>query len=1106
MSIQVALTHRSHYRFDRRVGLGPHEIRLRPAAHARTPVQSYSLRVEPTGHFLNWQQDPYGNWVARVVFPEPASELLIEVDLLVDLVTLNPFDFFLEPGAEKVPFDYAGTLARELRPFLEADPQGPAFDAWLTDSRDALFAAELGTVDFLVALNSRVRSRVDYLVRMEAGVQTPDETLRLGSGSCRDSAWLLVQTLRHLGLAARFASGYLIQLKPDEVPIDGPGGPSTDFTDLHAWAEVYVPGAGWIGLDATSGLLAGEGHIPLACTAEPGSAAPVIGYTDVCQSELAVEMSIKRLHERPRVTRPLSDLQWQGVQALAARVDSELQALDVRLTMGGEPTFVSIDDLDGKEWNYTADSPAKYRLGTQMLRRLSKRFAAGGVRHHGQGKWYPGEVLPRWAQTVLWRNDGQPLWHAEELLADPSEPGTLTLAQLTAFGQALCRALGLPIERLIGCFEDPLPVLANEAATPINLDPLRSDLADAGARQRLRMLLQGGLAEPAGFLLPLIDDRLPDGYAWRSSAWPLRREQLFLLPGDSAMGYRLPLSSLPARLPDEIEDSFASDPFAPHPPLSDVEAKAVQDLPRPDPREVVRTGLCLQLRDGRLHVFLPPLGALEAFAELLRRLDQTAQALRLPLVLEGYLPAADPRLQRLAVTPDPGVLEINIHPAADWAGLVERFEGLYEDARACRLGADKFMLDGRHEGTGGGNHVTLGGASAVDSPLLRRPDLLRSLLLCWQNHPSLSYLFSGAFVGPTSQAPRVDEARDDNLYELAIALEQLDRQIAAQGTAEQEGALPWQVDRQLRNFLVDLTGNTHRSEFCIDKLYPPAGSRLGLLELRAFEMPPHPRMALLQLLLLRALVARFWRTPYGGSLIDWGGQLHDRFMLPHYLEADFREVLSDLKRAGFEFAPEWFSAFFEFRFPRLGVVQIGACELELRQAIEPWPVLGEEMSAVGTARYVDSSVERLQVRLREFRPERQVLLCNGRPVPLTATAQSGLFVAGVRFRAWDPASARHPALGVDAPLRFDLLDRAFDRSLGGCIYHVSHPGGRNYATRPVNALEAEARRRARFSSIGHSAGPLQYRPEQANLRFPLTLDLRKLPVHGIEQRDVDSAQ
>lgn len=1096
MSIQVALTHRTRYHFDRRVGLSPHEIRLRPAAHARTPVSAYSLRIEPGGHFLNWQQDPYGNWVARAVFPDRLESLEICVDLVADLVTVNPFDFFLEPSAERVPFDYTGTLTRELRPFLETESHQIDFERWLAEVRSELVTAELGTVDFLVALNQRVRHRVDYLVRMEPGVQTPDQTLQLGCGSCRDSAWLLVQTLRHLGLAARFCSGYLIQLKADEPSLDGPDGPDEDFTDLHAWAEVYVPGAGWIGLDATSGLLAGEGHIPLACTASPGSAAPVIGATDVCQASMDVQMRVTRLSEQPRVTRPISDAQWTRVQALAERVDARLAAGDVRLTMGGEPTFVAVDDLDGPEWNHAADSPRKYRLGTQLLDRLAERFAVGGVLHYGQGKWYPGEALPRWAQTVLWRADGQPLWRQRQWLQAPGEPGELGIDQVAEFGRALAVALGLAAERLLPAYEDPLPALAAEVAAPVNLDPLTAGLSDPLARQRLRDQLQGGLGRPSGFVLPLHDDARRKGYCWRSSAWPLRREAVFLLGGDSPLGYRLPLASLPHRLPDEIEDSYASDPFAPIAALGKKGRKApVEDRPEPDPREVVRTCLCFELRQGRLHVFLPPLNHIEAFVELLRRLEQVAVSQRCPLVLEGYLPPADPRLQRLAVTPDPGVLEINIHPASDWAGLVERFEGLYAEAKACRLGADKFMLDGRHEGTGGGNHVTLGGASPADSPLLRRPALLRSLLVYWQNHPSLSYLFSGAFVGPTSQAPRVDEARDDNLYELAIALQQLDAQIAAQGDGDTD--LPWQVDRCLRNFLVDLTGNTHRSEFCIDKLYPPSGARLGLLELRAFEMPPHPRMALLQLLLLRALVAWFWTRPWPGSLIEWGGALHDRFMLPAMIESDFLQVLADLRQAGMDFEPEWFSAFFEFRFPRLGSVQIAGSRLELRQAIEAWPVLGEEMSATGTARYVDSSVERLQVRIEDYRPERQRLLCNGRPLPLVAVA-GNVHVAGLRFRAWSPWSARHPSLPVHAPLRFDLLDLASGRSLGGCTYHVSHPGGRNYQTRPVNALEAEARRRARFFASGHSPGPLSFRPERGNPRSPLTLDLRRLPEHGLD--------
>ncbi|MCB1605376.1 MAG: transglutaminase family protein, partial [Xanthomonadales bacterium] len=400
-------------------------------------------------------------------------------------------------------------------------------------------------------------------------------------------------------------------------------------------------------------------------------------------------------------------------------------------------------------------------------------------------------------------------------------------------------------------------------------------------------------------------------------------------------------------------------------------------------------------------------------------------------------------------------------------------------------------------GTGGGNHVTLGGASPADSPLLRRPDLLRSLLVYWQNHPGLSYLFSGSFIGPTSQAPRVDEARDDNLYELGIALAQLDQHIAE----NPEGERPWMIDRILRNFLVDLTGNTHRAEFCIDKLYPghPVGSRLGLLEFRGFEMPPHSRMALLQILLLRALVARFWKTPYRGKLIQWGGMLHDRYLLPHYVMADLAEVLEDLRLAGYDFDPAWFAAFSEFRFPRYGLAQVGEVSIELRQAIEPWHVLGEEMSAVGTARHVDSSLERMQVRVEGFRADRYRLLCNERQVPLVSTGRNGEFVAGVRFRAWAPPSALHPTIGVHSPLVFDLFDVRAGRVVGGCTYHVSHPGGRTYESFPVNALEAESRRRGRFFAEGHTAGEgVVVREEVRGERGPGTLDLRSVSPTGIK--------
>ena len=1061
MSIQVALNHRTQYRYDKAVSIGPQVIRLRPAPHCRTPILSYSLSVTPPGHLLNWQLDAHNNHLARVLFPDKTNEFVVEVDLVAELIPFNPFDFFLEPGVENYPFEYTPDLARDLELYRLVEPAGRLLQTFLRK----LSRERRGTISFLVDLNRRVRNEIEYVTRLDPGVQTCEQTLEKCTGSCRDSAWLLVQILRCCGIAARFVSGYLIQLAADERASEGPSDQQTDSADFHAWAEAFLPGAGWIGMDPTSGLFAGEGHIPLVCTPNASKAAPIEGTVELANVEFGYSISIRRLNDAPRPAKPFTEEAWLQVEQVAHRVDADLEAQDVRLTMGGEPTFVGIDEPESPQWNIDALGPMKRTRGLALIRCLREKVAPGALLHFGQGKWYPGEPLPRWALSCCWRADRVPVWENVDLIAREDQDYGFGAADALKFIEALSR-------RLQVSFENVLPAYNSEAES----------------------------TEPAGYILPIRRRQRAGRLCWSSQLWFPGPERLLLSPGDSPIGYRIPTESMPWVAPDELEYEREAAPFAdriklPSRPIRRMELFQKNPVTDPLPAlsataetapELIRPALCVQARESRLHVFLPYASKLADYLDLVAAVEDTCQYLQTPVWLEGYAPPSDPRLRSFSVTPDPGVLEVNLPPASNWDELEQINTVLFEEAHHNRLTAEKFAYDGSHIATGGGSHVVIGGATVLDSPFLRRSDLLCSMLAFWQNHPSLSYLFSGMYVGPTSQSPRVDEARMDALYELELAFSNLPARDSP----------PTTMDGLFRNLLVDVTGNSHRAEFCIDKLYPPEGRglRLGLLELRAFEMAPHVRMGLIEMLLIRALVCMFWKRPFEGGLVRWGTALHDRFMLPHFIRRDFSDVLGSLRESDYNFDEKWFAAQLEFRFPKIGSIAVQGVELELREALEPWNVLAEETSSGRTVRAVDSSFERIQVKVSGLTTEsRYVVACNGRSVPLYPTGEPGETVAGVRYRARQLSAELYPTIPVHAPLIFDIIDRWKERSIGRCAYHVGSPDGRAYTSRPVNATEAANRRRQRFQESDPTPGLIAAPEKETNPIFPMTLDLRLVP-------------
>tara|TARA_R110002110_G_scaffold383245_2_gene594574 strand:- start:5369 stop:8701 length:3333 start_codon:yes stop_codon:yes gene_type:complete len=1093
MSIDVALSHITEYKYDRFVNLGPQIIRLRPAPHTKSKIISYSLNIFPDNHFINWQQDPFSNYQARVFFPDKVKFFKVQVDLITQMNIFNPFDFFLEDNVKTFPFDYPDLLKSELQPYFLVVASGSIFFDFI---QEKVSVNNLELVDFLVLVNTAINSEIKYNIRLEPGIQTPEKTLEIKSGSCRDMAWLACQIFRHLGLAARFCSGYLIQLKADVIPHSGPKGPESDFSDLHAWVEVFLPGAGWIGLDPSSGLFAGEGHIPLSCTPTPSSAAPISGSLGTCETEFSFNMQVNRLQETPRSTKPYTDKQWQDILTVGKSVDTLAEKQDIKLTIGGEPTFVSAQHIELDEWNTAALGEHKETIAQDLIVALQNQYSKGALLQCAQGKWYPGEILPRWSYGCYWRKDNENIWENQDLLAISKENNQEVNKTQFALSDAenlineISSHLGVHNKYIQPVFEDVPYHVWKKQFHQSHAESLGVSTFELTEANDTNKVLENEKMLPVGYVLPLNYGARKN--RWISCAWEFNSEQLFLNPGSSPLGLRLPINQLPYQ-------ALAKEEIIAQRPYSEMNTKLpsrehlianlkkyIKPLEQEYPSGFLRTALSIELRDNQLYVFMPPISLIEHYLELIAVIELSALKFNLKVTIEGYPPPLDLRINYFKITPDPGVLEVNIQPTSSWEQLTDNIKILYHEAKLLGLEAEKFLTDGKKVGTGGGNHIVLGANSPLDSPFLRRPDVLVSMITFWQNHPSLSYLFSSIFIGPTSQSPRVDEARHDSLYELEIAFQQINRKTKTPY---------WKIDRLFRNLLVDIAGNTHRSEFCIDKLYSPEGEtgRLGLLELRSFEMPPHYKMSSVQYLLIKSLVTLFWDKPHQSKFKKFGTQLHDKFMLPTFLAQDFKQVIEFLNESGIPIKYEWFVPFVEFRFQRIGSIVIEDIEIELRTALEPWPVMGEETTPHGTSRMVDSSLERIQCKVTGLLKPHHVITCNGYKLPLQRLIGSDeQYVCGVRFKAWPLTSALHPNLPVNSPLTFDIFDTRYKRSIGGCKYHVFHPGGRSYDTFPVNENEAQGRRLSRFEKMGHTPGEdFIIHEYSAHADFPYTLDLRR---------------
>jgi uncharacterized protein (DUF2126 family)/transglutaminase-like putative cysteine protease len=1102
---RVAVTHTLEQRFGHPVRLSTHWLRLRPAPQTRARIMAYSLALHAEPHFLNWVRDPFENYLARLDLPEPLASLGIELEFIVELAPVNPFDFLTEPDAARYPFDYPSQLRKELAPYLWLPAPGARLRTWFGQ----LDRSPASTVQRLQAVNRQVHAAHGLTPALVPGPVDLEDVLAQGKGSPWDLAWLLTLSLRRLGLAARFVYGYRIVLAP------APG--MQDSVSLHAWSEVYLPGAGWIGLDPAAGLFTTECHVPFAGAPDPLRVLPIVGYREACEETRVESLRVRRLTPAER-SWPYTAAQWADLCALGCHLEQDLAKQGLSPTLGVSLSLVSVYEAAAPEWNTTALGASKLQAAEQLLERLWLRLAPGGVAQLGQGEWYAGDALPRWRLGCFFRADGRPLWRNAERLGWRRAGEDIGLQDAREFAQALARALGVPAASVIAAHEDALYELSR-TRMPFAYVPSAEELGDPERRRALAERLSLCRGEPVGYALPIRWDH--SAGHWTSGAWRFRRDALYLMPGASPMGYRLPLDSLVSDEEVSLESQAERCQFEARPLLADIygevsarlsavgAAQPVVELADtgPNGERMPRTALCVEVRRGRLYVFVPPVSHLEHYLELVAGIEAAAEALDVAVLLEGYEPPEDYRLRRLLLEPEAGVLRLTLPATQRWDEQLSLLEAAYQEAGRAGLRAERVMADGRRLPSGGGGQLTLGGTRPVDSPFLKRPQILRALIAYWQRHPSLSYFFAGRAIGPSGAAPRPDEGRDEALYELALALERL-----PQG----ESPAPWLTDRVLRHLLADPAGDIKRAEIRVDQLYAPerASLRLGRILISAFETAPEERIAALQSLLVLGLLGRFARHPDSGQLRRWGAALHDRFMLPGVLWEDLRSVIDDLNAAGYPFQLDWFEPLLALRFPVLGKLQLGEITLQLRVAHEPWPLLAEEVTARGVARFIDVANERVQVRLAGLGPDRYVLVCNGQRVPLQGTGVHGEYLAGVRYKVSNPPATQHPTVAPVEALVFDLIDTWNGVAIGGCSYFPPRPDVQGpVASAPAAPFAGEPLARAlpptpplsvpprsrggRFVPQGSKLGPmppLAVRDE----RYPYLLDLTQVAQPGTQ--------